>query len=222
MIDQLRQYPHNQTSASRLARDLGWTEEKVSRVVTAAMSEASTPVERGPGGVIRFRGSETGVAPGIYYDVQRVVRDYWAPKHGLRSPRVEITSTSGRRGAGVWCHPDLVMSALPARRRNRDDPPFLHSIEVEVNTGFDIKSVYQAHAQGRGANYSWVFFASSEGASPNFERIEWAATELQIGLVEFKRSGASSTYRVRLEAERREVTTEDREIFCENTGFDDL
>ena len=118
----------------------------------------------------------------------------------------------------MWCHPDSVMSALPARRRNRDDPPHLHSIEVEVNTGFDIKSVYQARV-GRGANFSWVFFASSEGSSPNFERIEWAAEELDIGRVEFKRSGASGTYRVRLEARRREVSDEDRAIFCRNTGF---
>jgi hypothetical protein len=114
------------------------------------------------------------------------------------------------------------MSALPARRRNRDDPPHLYSIEVEVNTGFDIRSVYQAHAQGRGANFSWVFFASSEASSPNFERIEWAAEELKIGLVEFKTSGASSTYKVRVEAERRDPTGEDRAIFCENTGFDEL
>jgi len=111
------------------------------------------------------------------------------------------------------------MSALPPRRRHRDDPPDLHSIEVEVNTGFDIRSVYQAHAQGRGANFSWVFFASSEASSPNFERIEWAAKELQIGLVEFKRSGASGTYRVRIEADRRDVKPEDRNIFCNYTGF---
>jgi hypothetical protein len=95
-------------------------------------------------------------------------------------------------------------------------------MEVEVNTGFDIKSIYQAHAQGRGANFSWVFFASSESSSPNFERIEWAADELDVGLVEFKRSGASGTYRTRLEARRREVTDLDRAIFCENTGFRDL
>jgi hypothetical protein len=221
LIDQLVEYPKNQGSVRRLAADLAWDEDKVERVVTAAMHEPSTPVERGPGGVIRYRGSETGVTPGIYYDVERVIQDYWAPKRGLRGARVEITSRSGCRGAGVWCHPDLVMSALPARRRNRDDPPHLHSIEVEVNTGFDIRSVYQAHAQGRGANFSWVFFASSEASSPNFERIEWAAEELQIGLVEFTKSGSSSTYRVRREAEPRDVEKEDREIFCENTGFGD-
>jgi len=222
VIDQLREYPRNQGSVRRLATDLGWPEEKVDRVVTNAMHDISTPVERGPGGVVRFRGSERGITPGIYYDVQRVIRDYWAPKRGLRSPVVEITARTGRRGAGVWCHPDLVMSALPARRRSRDDPPHLYSIEVEVNTGFDIRSVYQAHAQGRGANFSWVFFASSEASSPNFERIEWAAEELEIGLVEFKTSGASSTYKVRVEAGRREVTAVDRAIFCENTGFDEL
>jgi len=113
------------------------------------------------------------------------------------------------------------MSALPARRRNREDPPHLHSIEVEVNTGFDIKSVYQAHAQGRGANFSWVFFASSESSSPNFERIDWAAKELQIGLVEFTKSGSFGTYKVIREAEPRDVDAKDRAIFCENTGFND-
>ena len=222
MIDQLVLYPKDQASVRKLAGDLDWDEAKVERVVTAAMSEPSTPIDRGPGGVIRYRGAERGTTPGIYYDVKRVIQDYWGPRRGLRSVQVDITSRSGRRGAGVWCHPDLVMSALPARRRNRDDPPRLHSIEVEVNTGFDIKSVYQAHAQGRGANFSWVFFASSTSSSPNFERIDWAAKELEIGLVEFTKSGSYGTYRVRREAEPREVSEKDRAIFCENTGFQDL
>ena len=39
-----------------------------------------------------------------------------------------------------------------------------------------------------------------------------------IGLVEFKRSGASGTYQLRLEALQREFTDEDRAIFCENTA----
>jgi hypothetical protein len=196
LINQLVQYPHDQGSVRKLAIDLDWDEEKVERVVAAAMREPSTPVDRGPGGVIRYRGAERGMTPGIYSDVKRVITDYWGPRRGLRDVRVDITSRSGRRGAGVWCHPDLVMSALPARRRNRDDPPRLHSIEVEVNTGFDIKSVYQAHAQGRGANFSWVFFASSESSSPNFERIDWAAKELQIGLVEFTKSGSLREHRI--------------------------
>jgi ferredoxin-NADP reductase len=114
-----------------------------------------------------------------------------------------------------------VLSALPPRRQQRTDPPDLHSIEVEIYTGFDIRSVYQAHAQGRGSTYSWVFFASSQQTSPHYDRIEWAAEQLGIGLVQFQRSGASGTYKTRLKATKRSSTPDERLIFCENTGFID-
>jgi len=79
LIEQLVQYPHDQGSVRKIALDLDWDESRVERVVAAAILEPSTPVYRGPGGVIRYRGAERGMTPGIYSDVARVITDYWAP-----------------------------------------------------------------------------------------------------------------------------------------------
>jgi hypothetical protein len=160
IVNVLVNQPKHQLSLRRLAQELDWDEEKFRRVVDKADQDPSIPLERGPGGVIRYRGSERGANVGIYNDVKRILERHWAPWYGLRSPRVEVTANRGERGDGVWSHPDLAMSVLPKRRNSKTDPPALYSIEVEVYTGFDIRSVFQAHAQGLGANQSWVFFAT--------------------------------------------------------------
>jgi hypothetical protein len=190
----------------------------VNHIVTQAEDDPSTPLERGPGGVIRYRGSEKGTVPGIYYDVRRVVRDYWGPRRGLRGIEVEITASRGKRGVGVWTHPDIVMCALPRRRQSADAPPDLHSIEVEVWSGFDIRSVYQAHAQGKGAEFSWVFYATSNLLVPDYERIIDSAEDLGIGMVEFKKAASFGTYETILDASRRDVTKAERNTFCEHAG----
>jgi hypothetical protein len=218
LVDQLVEYDKSQASVARLGRDLGWDESKVQQVVNRAEEDSAVPVQRGPGGVVRYRGSERGSTVGLYFDVKRVIESYWAEDQHLRRPTVTITARGGRRGMGVWSHPDLVLAALPRRRRTRNDLADLHSIEVETYTGFDIRSIYQAHSQGRGANFSWVFFASSDRATPHLDRIEWAAEALNIGLVRFTRAGASGTYQVLRQADRRDVKPEDRAVFCRNTG----
>jgi hypothetical protein len=111
------------------------------------------------------------------------------------------------------------MEAFPRRKRHRDDPPDLHAIEVEIYKGFDIRSVYQAHAQGHGAEYSWVFFATAPSINPPLDRIMWAAEDLGIGMVEFDRAAASTTYKTHLLAVRKECwTEEDRKGFLETAG----
>jgi hypothetical protein len=169
VVNVLIKAEHNRLSVKRIALALEWDEERVNKVVDKARSDASVPLDRGPGGVIRYWGSEKRAAPGIYYDVRRIITNYWAPSRGLRFPNVHITATHGKQIDGVWSHPDLAMSALPKKRKSVTDPPDLYSIEVEVYTGFDIRSVYQAHAQGLGANQSWVFYATSKEATPHFE-----------------------------------------------------
>ena len=55
--------------------------------------------------------------------------------------------------SGIWQNPDLVVAV---RRREGSDPrEHFHAIEVEQANGFDIRSVYQAHEQGRGADFAW-------------------------------------------------------------------
>jgi len=218
LVDSLMEFDRQQASANKLAVALDWDIEKVMRVVNAARSDSTRPVQVGPGGVIQYRGSERGKETGIYQDVARVIENYWAKKIGLREPHVTVTARGGRRRGEVWSHPDLVLSALPPRRRHRDDPPDLHSIEVETYSGFDIKSVYQAHAQGRGADYRWVFFATAPKVNPPLDRIQWAAAELNIGLVQFDRAGASTTYKVHSRPQWERPSPEDRKIFCDTVG----
>ena len=229
VVNVLLNEPNNRLSVRRLAAALNWDEDKVNRVVDKAMQDSAIPLDRRPGRVIQYSGLENRAAPGIYHDVQHIITKYWAPSRGLRAPSrdlkfpdVRITATHGKQLDGVWSHPDLAMIALPKRRHSVDDPPDLYSIEVEVYTGFDIRSVYQAHAQGLGANESWVFFATSSEATPHMERIERAARTLGIGLVQFGRSGTWGTYETLIEAERRKkVDPEDRKTFLRNTGLDD-
>jgi hypothetical protein len=219
LVDTLQNYPKEQASKRSLAAELGWDIDKLTRVIEQAKDDSTRPVETGPNGVVRYRGSERGKQVGLYYDVARVIERYWAGQQGLRDPHVTRTARSGKRKLGVWSHPDLVLQALPQRRRHRDDPPDIHSIEVETYSGFDIRSVYQAHAQGRGADYRWVFFATAPKVNPPLDRIMWAAEELGIGLVEFDRAGASTTYSLLLDADRAEPTSDDRQVFCENVGI---
>lgn len=86
-------------------------------------------------------------------------------------------------------------------------------------TGFGIESVYQAHAQGRGADYSWVLFQRGvdlEGSDhPDWDRILWAAKELGVGLVGFTNSSSARTWKVEREPKRRDHTKAERRRFHE-------
>ena len=73
---------------------------------------------------------------------------------------------------------------------------------METAEGFTIKSIYQAHAQGRGANYCWVIGAFTPGITDHErDRVLWTAKELGVGVVEFERPGAYGTWRTHLHAE---------------------
>lgn len=49
LIDQPSTYPRSQASQAKLARDLGWSEDKVDRVATNAANDPSLPIFRGHG-----------------------------------------------------------------------------------------------------------------------------------------------------------------------------
>jgi hypothetical protein len=116
----------------------------------------------------------------------------------------------------VWAHPDLVVAADPRRRSSAGEPRRLHAIEVETKNGFDLKSVYQAHAQGRGADYVWVIGNKAPKVDPpDWERIVWTASDLGVGLVTYDNPGASTTWVNHIEAAHRLPTAEQRERFIE-------
>lgn len=215
LVDALKELEGNQASVRRLGELIGWSSEKVRKVVGDAINDPDIAVDTGRGGVIQFRGSEVVSANGLYSDVARVVAKYWGPRVlGLRNIVTVETSRAGRRGQGVWSHPDLVLFADPRRRVSKDEPRRSHSIEVEIKAGFDLKSVYQAHAQGRGADYSWVF----GNTTPGVERSDWrricaTAEELGVGLVTFEKAGSWTTWKHYLDARHRKPNSNDREEF---------
>lgn len=65
------------------------------------------------------------------------------------------TARPNQRSGRRWVAPDLVMACHPGRKSRPDVPKLLHTFEVETASGFGIESVYQAHAHGRGADFSW-------------------------------------------------------------------
>ena len=100
---------------------------------------------------------------------------------------------------------------LNSRRR-------LHAIEVETTEGFDLRSVYQAHAQGRDAHYSWVFGNKAPGVEKSdWSRVLWTAEELGVGLVTFTKPHAYGTWTTHRKADHKEPTLDEREMFLERT-----
>lgn len=219
LIAMLRAQPGEQASRQRSAALLAWDEAKVVRVATKGSDDPAIPIYIAAGGVIKHRGSERGASAGIYADVARVITDYWGPrKLGLRNINTFDTSRSGRRGEGVWTHPDLVVAADPRRRKSSSEPRRLHAIEVETADGFDLKSVYQAHAQGRDANSSWVFGNKAPGVEKSdWNRILWTAEELGVGLVTFTKPHAFGTWTTHREAEHKDTSAAERGLFLERT-----
>ena len=75
-----------------------------------------------------------------------------------------------------------------------------HAVEVERHAGFDIRSVYQAYEQGRGAHFSWVFFAGPMKPEDEWARIKVAAKDRGVGLVHTPRPSAPAGWKTLLRA----------------------
>lgn len=213
LVDALKEQTNNQGSPKALGALLGWEPEKVTQVAKKPEAVGAW-VSVGKGGVIQFRGRENH-SNGLYADVARVIETYWGPRQlGLRNIDTIATAQAGTRGTGVWTHPDLVVAADPRRRVSQDEPRRLHAIEVENSDGFDLRSVYQAHAQGRGANYSWVFGNKAPGVEKkDWDRIVWTAEQLEIGLVTFVKPGAYGTWTTWVEAVHKGPAADERDAF---------
>lgn len=216
-------HPLQQASLPILEADLGWNSEKLARVIERGLLDESCAIERVRGGrSIRFRGSESrggrgGV--GLYHDVARVVERHWAPDRHCRDIEMFTSARPKRRTGRTWMYPDLVMACHPGRKSTPDQSKRLFAFEIETAKGFTIQSVYQAHAEGRGADYSWVAYqhtpAKKPDENPDWDRILTTARELGIGLAGFAIANAYATWHVDLEAKRRTSTIKQRSFFCE-------
>jgi hypothetical protein len=103
------------------------------------------------------------------------------------------------------------MLADPPRRTSLDEVKRTHVIEVEHAGGLSVQSVYQAHCQGRFANYTWVVANFMLQSKTHADQIEWAASELGVGLVSFTKPHVASTFDVRRLADYRVRTRADRD-----------
>ena len=219
MIDELSGLEGSQATIRKLAGLLNWDVDKVRKVAERGNADPALPIYVAKASVVKYRGAERGSSVGIYSDVMKVLVNRFGPeKMGYRDIDVFDTSRSGKRGTGVWTHPDLVMVANPRRRSSASEVRRVHAIEVETEDGFDLKSVYQAHAQGRGANYSWVFGSKQPFVSKgDWDRVKWTAEDLGVGLVTFEKPHLMSTWTVHFEPEFRETTSVERAGFLEQT-----
>lgn len=193
--------------------DVSWSEEKLQSVIDRAVKDPTSHVHRGRGGTVEFIGSERGDSL-LYRHVSRILETYWARSEGLRDVEVFNTARGGQRTGLDWTHPDLVLRALPRRRRSQTDAPDLHSFEVERPGAGKLVSVFQSFVQGRGANFSWVVIARQDLArSEQYERILWAADQVGIGVLSYGKPGSFTTWRTERPAPRRDPGPSERELF---------
>lgn len=190
-------------SSASVCQHFGWAQEKLDGVV----DKSDGHVKRTRGGArrtIALIASEKGCRGGVrvYSEVRRVLKDTWAGRQGWRPVDALDTALNGRAATGRWSRPDCVLVWYPRRRRTRDEPPRLSTFEIEGPGQFSIESVYEAHAQGFGADYSWVVFYPAKIAAPDglphrdWPRICAAAAACGVGLLRITNSGDAATWQV--------------------------
>lgn len=200
-----------------LASELAWSEQKLDRVVDRAIAEPGLCISRGRRGVIEFTGNEIGHLPNVYRHAYRILAHNWGPKQGYRNIEIYPTAHSGHRGAAEWIHPDAVMTADPRRRSSQNDPPQVHTFEIERAGGFKIQSIFEAFVQGRGADFSWVIFSRDDITTDDYwDRVAWAAQYVDVGLITYDNIGRWSTWSTDLRAGRRKRNRDDTDQFRHN------
>lgn len=199
LSDTLSGMPQQRASRKVLAAKLGWSLEKLSLEAERAIEDRGTSVDRGKGDSLIYTGSERYAGTGLYSAVASVLsREDWC-RRVMRRKGIDIqeTAKSGRRGSGKWIHPDLVMTCNPLRRSNPLAPMEIHAFEVETVAAFGIDSMYQAHSQGRGADFSWVVTRRDATYKPGLEdRLPWIHREIGVGLITYDGISAPSSFKV--------------------------
>ena len=168
------------------------TVDQAYATIERACADPDCNVSNGAGGTVTYWGTEIGSHVAIYSAVERIITTFWDLRK-MKLRRIHsVQPHAGRAtGEGPWTRPDLMLFADPARRHSVHDLRQTHSLEIEQRTGFDVRSVYQAYEQARGANYSWVFVYADDAD----ERVRCAAQDLGVGVVVFTNPAAYGTYR---------------------------
>ena len=149
--------------------------------------------------------------------MQQGIKHSWATR--ARIPRVDevyITCRSVNRGDGDWTTPDLEISST---RKNATE---LHAIEAEQPAGFDVRSVYQAYEQARGAGWAWVFYTGPAADESAMRRVHRAAKELGVGVVHAPRPSQPSKWHTVLPARPREITVEAERALRARLGIESV
>jgi hypothetical protein len=185
-----------------------WKPRKFYNKLAQILQDENCPIDaaKGPGEMIRFTGGESGgggAGSGLHNPVATLLRF-----HGVRGFRgtgrhVEVTANRRVSSRAVWSTPDIVMTApVPGHPES-----ILVTFEVvEPHEGCDIRSVYQAHAQGTGADFSWVLFdrgTRTQWPHETDKRLIETANELGIGLISLTKPSVESMWTVERRAVRR-------------------
>jgi hypothetical protein len=221
LIDFLAHHDNQRARSQTIVKALAprWmTDEQAYATIGQACADPDCNVTHGPGGTVTYWGTEIGSQVAIYSSVERIVKDFLGPRN-LRLRNIHpVQPRAGRgTGAGAWIRPDLVFFADPAKRPSVHDPRRTHAVEIEQRNGFDVRSVYQAYEQGRGANYTWVF-AHAEHLD---DRVSLAAKELGVGVVIFTNPSAYGSYSIEDKATFRSVKQPERKLFLDRCGVPD-
>lgn len=204
----------------RLLEQRGWDRERISTAIVESVacgdihqtsggrSLVFTDIERG--------GGSAGV--GLYNRVKRVLLKHGLPRVYCGEPEVLETARLRNGDGRVWIAPDLVLRCR-GRGAAHGTPKVLHTLEIEAASGFSIRSIYQAHAQGWGADYSWVLFKCRSGTeplqgTPDGARMLDVARTLGVGLVSFENENSVNTWSLQRKADRRSDSRTARRQFA--------
>jgi hypothetical protein len=186
IINYLRTCPHQKATFAQIAVALSagarrqWTPDAVEAKIRRFDAEGLAALHVVRGGVQYFGGERLRAS--AIYDAVRDGLARWTDDHGLRLAREPLVlGPVGRvEAGGEWRYPDLVFHSR--RRAGASPAEYTHSVEVEHVDGFDVRSIYQAHEQGRGADMAWVMFHNPRrGIIP--ARVIGLAEELGVGIV---------------------------------------
>jgi len=211
-IAALKDFTHEKASFPALANALGsnWTPETVKARAQKFEADGSTPIHVVKGGAQYF-GCEVGKKPGLYKEMRRGIEKSWGAENSMRHIDLRHTSRTSVKGSGSWTQPDLVARVT---RKSTARPQLVYlAFEVEQAGGFDIESVYQAYEIGRGADFSWVFYAGPACSGTKMDRIEIAAKDLGVGIVHASKPTAPSAWKTILPARIRDRTKKEQDDF---------
>ena len=213
----LKTFKHEKASFGELAAALGpkWTADTVEDRARRFEEDEKVPIAIVRGGVQYF-GCETGQKPGLYKEVRRGIKKRWGNDNAMSNIVALHTSRTADRDRGPWSQPDLVARVI---RRSDAEPPVVYlAIEVEQSKGFGVASVYQAYEFGRGADFSWVFYAGPACDEKRWGRIETAAKDLGVGIVHAGRPTQPAGWTTKPKARARSYTRAEQQDFLERSG----